>query len=308
MLVSFSLLLSPLFSLDNTSVYKQWFMGPVLTPSATTMSPNHPSIEPVFFVLNTYGTYDSNGKLQKKSPILSLIPYVDIQIGFNQIVGIEFFSSFTTNLSKEHSSTHFEDSTFRLGLQISNDQENSWIPDCRILFEEIFPTGNYNQLDPNKNGIDATGKGSFQTGVHLTCQKLFPLANNRSFLLQWSLGCFVPAPVRVRGANVYGGTPQTKGRVYPGNYLTTFLFIEYKLTRRSAFACECNYQLGERGRFSRKEGGNLDLPSFMQVTIVPEIQYTFRANMGIILAGWFTLAGKNRSAVRGSFLSFLYIF
>lgn len=288
--------------------YKQWFMGPILTPNPTTVPPSHPGLELDLIVSKNYGFYDSHGKLKHTPAIWSIRPLFDFQMGFNSIVGAEVIGSMVTSFSQGASSTHLADSIFRLGFQVTTDKENSWVPDFRVLFQETFPTGNYQKLDPKKKGTDSTGQGSFQTGVQFVFQKAFRMKDPHPFRLRGSIGYFVPSSVTVKGLNCYGGDPTTRGTAYLGKYFVGFLYGEYALSRTWALACEMNYQQGESGKFKRKQGMKIEVPSYNQLSILPEIQHTYSENFGIIIGGWFTVSGKNSPAFGKVFGSVLFLF
>lgn len=283
-------------------------MGPIITPNATTVPPGHPGLELDIIASKTYGFYDSNWKLKHTPTILGVRPLFDFQMSFNDFLGVELIGSVITNFSKGESSTHLADTIFRCGFQISTDKEDSWIPDFRILFQENFPTGKYQRLNPKKNGTDLTGQGSFQSGIQLVAQKLFRSKEKHPFRLRSSAGYFIPAPVTVHGVNYYGGNHQTRGKVYPGQYFSGFLYGEYALSRRWALACEFNYQQGMKGKFLRRQGEKIKVPSFTQVGVLPEIQHTYSENFGVILGGWFTVAGRNSMAFNEVFGAFLFLF
>lgn len=288
--------------------YNQWFTGPIITPNPQTVPPDHPGLELVLIGCKHYGFYDAQGNLNKIPSIWGIQPLFDFQVGFNSILGAEIIGSMITNFCHGETSTHLADSIFRLGFQVSTDKKSSWIPDFRILFQETFPTGTYRKLDPQKKGTDSIGQGSFQTGIQFVFQKLFQAQELHPFRLRGSIGYFVPSPVNVKGLNCYGGNSQTKGTVYPSTYFSGFFYGEYALSRRWALACEFNYQQGNKGKFSRKKGPRIRVPSFNQFSILPEIQHTFAENLGVILGGWFTVAGKNSSAFSRVFSAILFLF
>lgn len=312
----FSILYLKIFAFDanlTSSVhlekeYAQWFMGPILTPNPTTVKPGHPGLELEVIASKNYGFYDAHGKLQDIPAIWSIRPLFDFQVGFNKIIGIELIGSMVTNFSQGASSTHLSDSIFRLGFQMSTDKEASWIPDFRILFQEIFPTGRYQKLDPKKNGTDSTGQGSFKSGIQFVFQKAFRAKEPHPFRIRGSIGYFIPSPIAVKGLNCYGGDFTTRGTVYLGKYFSGFFYGEYALSRTWALACEFNYLQGEGGKFSKKTGRKIDIPSFNQWSFLPEIQHTFTQNVGVILGGWFTVAGKNSPAFSDIFCAVLLLF
>lgn len=288
--------------------YEQWFTGPILTPTPITMPVGHPGLEVAWLVGETYGHYNSHWDVEHLPSIWSTGPYVDFQIGFNTFLGAEYIGALLTNFSEGAHYTHFVDSIFRLGFQVSVDQKNSWIPDFRILLQETVPTGKYQKLHPNKHGTDCTGAGSFQTGIHFAFQKLFHPKKNHDFRLRWTFGYFVPASVEVNGLNYLGGNEKTKGTIYPGQFFIGYLCGEYALSKRSAICVESSYQFGSNGKFSRKKGPNIDVLAFSQITIAPEFQYTFSPNFGILMGAWLSVAGKNSVAFRDYFISILYAF
>lgn len=288
--------------------YKQWFMGPIITPNPNTVPPGHPGLELELIVSKNYGTYDGRWKLQHSPAIWGIRPLFDFQAGFNSVLGVEVIGSMITNFSQGASYTHLTDTIFRCGFQILTDQQDSWVPDLRVLFQEILPTGHYQKLSTKKYGTDLTGQGSFQSGLQIVSQKLFWSEGKHPFRLRGSAGYFVPAPVSVQGINYYGGDSKTKGKVYPGQYFSGFVYGEYALSRRWAIASELNYQQGAPGRFSKRRGAPIDVPQFVQISILPEIQHTFSENMGVIVGGWFTLAGKNSYAFGNVFCAVLLLF
>lgn len=303
-----------LFANDTNSIflasskYKQWFAGPLFTPNATTVLPGHPAIEPVIIVSDTYGKYDSYGHLHYLPDLIAVIPYVDFQLGINERIGIEIIGLIAKNFCRGATSTHFKDTIVRAGYQISMDVPNSWIPDFRILFQETLPTGNYQKLNPRRNGTDCTGQGSYQTGVHFAAQKLFWAESAHPFRMRADFGYFFQSSVQVKGFNYYGGNRKTKGIVHPNKFFTIYLFGEFSLSRTWALGCELNYQHGSKGKFSRKRSVEIEVPAFNQFVIYPEIQHTISNNSAIILGGAFTISGKNSTAFKSFLFAFLHLF
>ncbi len=288
--------------------YSQWFTGPIVTPNPTTVPPGHPGLELVLIGSKNYGFYDSHGDLKRTPATWGIRPLFDFQVGFNSVLGAELIGSMVTNFSYGVSSTHLTDSIFRLGFQVSTDKKASWVPDFRILFQETFPTGKYQKFDPKKKGTDSTGQGSFQTGIQFVFQKAFLATETHPFRLRGSIGYFVPSSVTVKGLSYYGGDPTTRGTVYLGKYFSGFFYGEYALSRTWALACEVNYLQGEKGGFAKKRGSKIEVPSFNQLSILPEIQHTYTENLGLILGGWFTVAGKNSIAFSKIFGAVLFLF
>lgn len=294
--------------------YDHWFTGPVFTPNPTTVLPHHPVIEPILITSYTYGLYDDHWNEHSVSKMWSTGPYVDFQTSFTETFGIEFIGFMVSNFREDASSTNLKDTIFRAGYQISTDQQDSWVPDFRIIFQEIFPTGKYDKLHPHKKGTDLTGQGAFETGVHLVFQKLFALCSTHCLSIRGDVGYFFSAPVHVKGLNYYTGLNRVNGKVRPGNTFVGFLAFEWSLSPQWNICCETFYQYEGNGHFSGKvkkiEGmrPKIKVPAVAQLIIVPEIQRTITSKLGIIIGSATTLIGKNAPAFSSVFVSALYLF
>nr|NGX26738.1 hypothetical protein [Chlamydiota bacterium] len=252
--------------------YEPWFTGPLLAPTAVNMEIGHPAIEPFLFVFNTYGKYDSSWKLKNETTIWAINPLVDFQFAVTKRTGVEVIASFVTNIKDGQSKTHFEDTILLLGYQVSDDKKDSWVPDFRFLFQTIFPSGNYHQLDPILEGIDATGQGAYFFGPNLSFQKLFYLPEN-FFVLHWSFGYFYPTKTKIKNHNAYGGGFGTKGTIRPGQIFLAFLSGEYSFNQRWGFAFDLQFFHqtkttdfnGRAGITTTGEPGTVGLPAATQI-------------------------------------------
>ena len=309
LLLYFSLFLFPQIAYSDTQpithsghdlqTFKQWFTGPLFTPMAITPEKSHPGLEVTVGFKNRYGIYDSNWSIKNTPDLWSIFNYYDLQLGFSSVLGMEVIGSWTNNFRQGASSTHIQDTTVRLGFQVTKEVPGTWIPDFRIIIQEVFPSGKYRNLNPSKKGTDLTGIGSFQTGIYLAFQKLFNFQNGHKYQMRFSAGYFVPAPVHVKGFNAYGGGYRTDGTAYPGNYISVFCSGEYNLNKHWALSFDSNFQYNFKGRFSGKKE-NLGLgqkpdvisPEAVMFTLAPELEYTFTKSTGMLLGAWFSVFGK----------------
>lgn len=302
------------YSYIEKKKFKQWFTGPVLTPTPITLPPGHPGLEVALVALNTYGFYDDSWRLKNTSDIWSIGPFVDFMAGITNWLGVEILGSYATNFNKGNHFSDFNDIRGRVGFQILTDQPGTWIPDFRILFQETFPTGNYDKLNPKHPEIEITGEGSFQSGLHFAFQKLFE-SNLHPLRIRWSIGYFIPASFSLKGINRYGGAIDTNGKMRLGNLLVIFFSGEYSLSKTWSLAWESNFRYRRKNNFSGNAGflapnvpAEIDTSSFYQISLAPEIEHTFNANTGMLIGSWFTLAGKNSPAFAAVFISFLHVF
>ena len=148
----------------------------------------------------------------------------------------------------------------------------------------------------------------------LVFRKLFYLPHS-FFSLRWSIGYLFPSTVKVKGFNTYGGGYGTEGKVKPGQTLTAFLSGEYSINQRWVLAFDTEFLAQRKSHFSGKNGvnnvggvANTKLPSSVQISFAPEVEYNFSQSSGLLAGVWFTVAGKNSSAFYSAFLTYLYIF
>jgi len=295
--------------------YEPWFTAPLLAPTSVNMKPGHPAILPTVSVLSTYGLYDSNWKLKNADTIWAITPSLDFQFATTENTGVEIFTSFTSNFLEGKSTTRMLDTFLFLGYQALHDQKDSWVPDLRIFFETIFPTGKHDRLDPTRETLDFYGQGAYFFGPNIAYQKLFYLPNN-FFLLHLSIGYFFPTRAKIHNLSVYGGGSGTKGTIRPGQSLIAFFSGEYSINQRWVFAYDTVFlHQTKTSRFSGEPGftetgelAEVGLPSSTQISFAPTIEYNFSARAGLLFGAWFTIVGRNSSAFAGGFLAYAYVF
>lgn len=322
-LIIFSFILFPLMSFCVTNeplkkcneTFTQWFTGPLFTPMAITQPKNQPALEVTTGFKNQYGIYGENWSIKYSSNLWSIFNYYDVQLGISSILGMEIIASWTANFRKNVSSVHLQDTTVRIGFQICNEIPDTWVPDFRIIFQEVFPTGKYNNLNPLKCATDLTGLGSYQTGIYLAFQKLFKLYNRHKYQMRFSAGYFVPSKVNVEGFNAYGGGYGTQGKIYPGSYISIYCSGEYNFNGCWAVAFDSNFQYNFKGRFSGKNGhmangikATISSPEAVTFTIAPELEHTFTESTGMLLGAWFSVFGKNSPSFLSMFLAIVHVF
>ncbi len=305
-------------------LYDPWFVGPFLIPSSVNMPFGHPSVEASVTAFNFYGIYDAEWKMKRTERVVSINPFLYVQLPFSEKLGMDFYVSSLTNFQGGKNVTYLQDSTVYLGYQLSVDDQKSWVPNCRIQIQEVFPTGNYQDFKPEKAAISSTGLGSFQTGPTIVLQKVFN-ARGHPLSLEWSAGYFFPASVQVKGFNTYGGGYGTKGKVRPGQSFLGYFSGEYAFNQRWAFAFDTQFLVRQKCSFSGEKGtvtastgvaagsgvtgaATVGLPSLFQLSFAPELEYHFSAKAGLLGGLWFSLAGRNAQAFSSAFIAYSYIF
>lgn len=284
--------------------FDAWYTGTFLASTSVNIN----AIQPSITVFGIYGKYASNWEFKSEETAWSINPQLDFQFVVTKRTGVEVFAGFVSNYKGSKHSSNFIDTILLLGYQVSNDDKDSWIPNCRLSLETIFPSGKHDQLDPSKGGIDSSGEGAYFFGPLLACSKMFQFPCHY-INLYWSFGYFFPTKAHIKGLNVYGGARDTKGEIRPGQSLQTILSFEYGLTQNwvLGFDSELLFQT-KSSHFQGRTTVPVGLPSSIQISIAPQIEYNFTSKSGIIIGSWCTIAGYNSKAFASVFVSYLYVF
>jgi len=258
------------------------------------------NIEPKQIYISSYlsfswqnGNYTNDGSC-KKGPI-ARTPAASVLIE----TGITSFLDISLNLGFNYSQTgHFQSLTYQdtqafLGWQILLDTKGSWIPDLRFLIGENFPTGSYQNLNPQKYLTDSSGVGCYQTLFVLVMQKIFYNLLSNPFNINLNLEYILSTKTNVHGFSIYGGDPSTKGTISVGDlYIFNFAF-EYSLSRNWVIGSDIRYNYQNSSSFSGHSQSEVGIYPSNQFSLAPCIEYNPSWNFNITLGAWFTLSGKN---------------
>ncbi len=285
---------------DTPEEFKGWFTGPLIASSGHTMTAGMIDWEPYLFVTSDFGFYDNARRVQSVPDTITVNPLLSLTMGLNSFMDVQLTLQMLYNHKSGRNAFRVGDSTINLGFQLLEDRLGTIIPDLRFTLNCTFPSGQYQNLDTSKNGVDSSGSGSYAPGVSTNFQKLFRVGSQRFLRTRLSFTYTYQAPVDVRGFNTYGGGFLTKGKVYPGSVYTTVFAFEYTLTKNWVLAMDTQYLYGNKTRFSGNPGINPDRTvasvgkgSTDQWSLAPAIEYNFNGNLGIITGVWFSVSGHN---------------
>ncbi|KTD19333.1 Fe-S protein [Legionella lansingensis] len=275
-----------------------WFTGPLLAPAGHTIPRGHSNLETYGFYTVNNGVFSRHWKLIHTPRSESFIGNPIFSHGLTDRMDVQYSLPYVYNRNQGASSQSIGDTSAILGYQALEQKDSKWRPDLRVAVQGIVPTGKFEGLDPLNNGADATGLGSYQTGVALNFQHLRQLGNHylRSRL---SLNYLHASKVSIRGLSSFGGTPQTAGKIDPGDLFSVDVAAEFTLTQNWVAVMESYY--ASRGATSFNGiVGNLasGMPATIghgdieEITLAPAIEYNFSSNVGIIAGPWFTVTGR----------------
>jgi len=279
-----------------------WFTGPLLAGSGATIPKGHTNYEPYLFYTDSFGYFNNTGNKVTSLDSHTLSPTMIISHGLSRSVDVQASIPFDSNSRGGESDSHFGDIGLVLGYQLMRQHPGSLKPDARVFIEQSFPTGEYENLNPMKNGTDSTGAGAYQTTVGVNFQRLWHVSQDHFLRGRLTFGFNLPTTVHVTGFNSYGGAASTDGEVRVGNGFSTDLSFEYTLTQHWVPAIDFLYTHHKRSTFNGNVGvtasglpATIALAQTNEFSIAPAIEYNFTSKFGIIVGGWFAFAGQNSS-------------
>ena len=299
---------------DAKQMFNAWYTGPILAPSAHILPPGYINIQPYLFMTANYGTYTNSGSFEKTPTLLNINPQVPMIIGALKWMEIIINPQVDYNSLHHKSAFNFADLSVGLGFGLIN--ETPYVPALLLSIQELFPTGKYQHLNPDKPVVTATGGGSFATTIGLNFSKLvwwWIPAHPMNFRL--ALSYTIPTMVEVEGFNAYGGGFGTNGRVHPGQSFSLDFGYEYSFTQNWAGALDIVYKYAVATHFSGDKGvdvlggiASVGGPFNEQLSVAPAIEYNWNENLGFIGGVWLTVWGRNSAAFVSGVLSVAYTF
>ncbi len=285
-----------------------WFTDPLLSLQAETTPRG--KVEVYFQVANAISsaTYQSDWYPKPEKPFFSTQISPEIAVGLTDQVDFTVSPLYVTNQRGALQFSQVGDTSVMLGYQALKQHAN--IPDLRITLEEILPSGNYTSFRPINSGVDSTGLGSYQTSLALNFQYLSQLTETHYLNAHFNLGYTAPSRVFLMGLNTFGGSPETKGWITPGDTVGVDLAGELSLTQQWVAVMEVNYIYQNASVFSGTRGvrdrtkeifpnrhniGSADVgsDSLAQFSLAPALEFNMSADFGVIAGVWFSVAGKN---------------
>lgn len=304
MLFFFGFCIQCLFGEDATQEKKEdpWWTGTLLSNPGTVTPVGTINVEPYLFVNNFYGIYDRHWQFQSREHFVSINPQILVSVGILKNVDVQIIVQAFDNHFRGGSSTSIGDTYLELGIQLLEDKKDSWIPALQIVFDQNFPTGNFQNLRSNLFGADVSGTGLYTFGVGLNFEKVLYFKKHPT-RFRLNAEYFFPSSSSVSGFNAFGGGFDTKGQIQSDGGFTTIAAVEYGMTKNWVFALDLvhihNSPITFRGRMGTiapDRPAAIGLRAFDNISLAPALEYNYNADVGIIWGVWFSVAGKNNLA------------
>ncbi len=259
-----------------------WWTGPLLAPSAGTLTPGHFLIEPYVYDVRT-GNASSYGTLT-----YVLYGLVDgLTIGASPTAGFN-----TVGGAPSSSGIGLGDVSAIAQLRLFRHRPGSWLPATAFNVTETFPTGRYDRLGARTS--DGFGSGVYATTLSLYTQSYFWLPNGRILRMRVNASQAFSTAADVAGVSVYGTDAAFRGAAAPGAASVADVAWEYSLTRGWVLALELNnrYQSATRVRgveqvadpLGSPANARVDAPAADAFAIAPAVEYSWSPNVGVLLA------------------------
>lgn len=295
---------------DYKPAYTPWYTGVLLSTAAGNAAPGQLFIQPFYNALFRNGDFNGRWKfvpLEQKQIILA--PQLLVQWGLTNRLDFTMIAEMVTSMQGGVSSTLFADFYTAFGIQILRQISNTWVPDFRIEFNVTFPTGKYDRAIPSKLETDISGVGAYEIGAVFAIGKSFYYFPNHPFRLLWNIGFSGFSDADVHGLSVYGGIPETTGVAHPSTKFFTFVSGEWSITQRWVLGLETYFGYLGKDRFV---GQSFFVPfnftERMRFFIIPELEYNWSQNLGIVGGVQCQFLGNNQSAFTNLILSLVYCY
>jgi hypothetical protein len=290
--------------------YDPVFAGTLLAVYGQNIPPGKLSVEPFLYVTRVRGLYSENwDSPTAKNGFNSQELLLSLETGITSYLDVNLNIFGFHSRSNKRDSWEYGDTQLIFGGQLLINQKGTWIPDLRILVGEVFPTGKYQDLNPNKFGADITGMGAYQTMLILAARKICYAFPTHPFNISLNVYYILSTKTKVHGFSFYRGGADTKGVVNPGNQTIVNLSGEFSFTKNWILGLDIHYLHQDHSPFRGKSGGaNVGLPSYEQFSLAPCIEYVFNESLSIDIGAWFTVAGRNSVSFASGIANLFYYY
>lgn len=212
-----------------------------------------------------------------------------------QIQLIPVYNYMTNNVV---SSQGVGDTPFEVGFQLFRQADHPGFPDLKIDIFDLVPFGRYDNLNPDKQGIDGLGQGQNQVELVINTQYISLPHPDHELYTYFSIGYGWFQSVHLSGFNVYGGGFGTDGVLSNGIEFNMDMAFELALTQHWVGVFEFNYLYdspetfrGNPGVDSNGNPATVFKRKINRWSLAPAIEYNFAPNLGIIFGPWFSVSG-----------------
>ena len=200
------------------------------------------------------------------------------------------------------------DLTLQAQYQLTQFEEDHWLPTISVNLGETLPVGAYDRLDRASNGF---GAGAYTTTLSLYSQTYFWMPGGRIMRTRLNLSYALSNSVDLMDRSVYGTMPGFRGHAAPGASAVADLAFEYSIDRNWVAAMDFWLEQDENTRVTGSYPGapqSVNNSGRARVFYVaPAIEYNFSSSFGVILGARIFAAGENQTATVTPVIAFNYV-
>jgi hypothetical protein len=294
-------------------MFNPWYGGPLITGSGVTLPKGTINIQPYIFYTVDYAAFDANRKSHSIKNLYITNPQFGFGYGITDRISFGFLASWIHKKQSSQSSNHFSDT--QVGFDFGLVRETPYIPAIKFTLKETFPSGRYENFNPNKATVEATGTGAYSTSFAITSSKVLWFWLTHPMNLRLSLNYTFSSNVNVKGFNSYGGGFSTDGKVKVGNDFFISFGYEFSFTQKAVFALDLAYEYQNKSTF-KGINGTTALGSIAPVgslsrdvlSLAPALEYNFNQSLSLVAGAWFSVWGKNTSDFAAGIATIIYSF
>lgn len=264
-----------------------WWTGPMLSNSAATLPKGHALIESYAF-----------DQIQGDTSSYGSLTYLLYGVTDTLTVGAKpMFGAASGQGGRLRAG--IGDITLSAQYRLTPPKAPAGKPTIAVSLQYSLPTGRYDRLD-TQPGV-GLGSGVHATTLSLYAQQYFWLPNGHIFRARLNIASAWSDKARIDGASVYGTAAGFAGRASPGPRFDVGVSGEYSVTRNWVLGLDLVTSRTASTKISgttMSAGGSpstvrLDLPRAQSWGIAPAIEYSWRPNLGVLLAARFIPRGQN---------------
>jgi len=295
--------------------YEPWYTGPLIASSGSNLDKGLVNIQPYLYFRNTFGEYNKAWGHHSTPSTFTFKAEIDFQAGISRWLDFTFVAQSFYKKKEKKETFAVGDIGAKFGIQLLREKDFTAIPYIRLTIQEVFPTGRYNNLDPNKHVIESTGSGSFETVFNFIVMKTVYWFENHPISFRLNASYTYSTDVTVKNFNTYGGGFGTRGTVSPGDVYAGIFAFEYSLNQKWVLAMDTVYVYAKKTTFRGTPGVDFNgttassaQSSSNQTSLAPAIEYNVNANFGVLAGVHFSIRGNNSTKFKSAIISATYTF
>ena len=285
----------------DPAVRNQWFTGSLEASSPALGKAGVLAIEPyVIYQINT-GIYDGSGNRRPvPHDVDHLLTVIVVKYALTDRLSVQALPSFD-HISNDRGSSSglgFGDLPLELEYRFKNENGRTGSPSITVSLGITLPTGDYQHLGNQLNGI---GSGAYFAKQGLVVESLFDTQGGHPMRIKLFAAAYEPlATAPVRDVSVFGTEQGFRGRAKPGAFGQIGLAAGYAMSQRWVLAIDVvqNFAAGNRltGTGAAGEAIAIQGPHRSATALAPALEYNWSANAGVIAGVEISVAGRNSTS------------